>query len=450
MRFINTLSKVARQDGEAMGFRAADLAVLKEKGFNIPLTFVVNNEAFEEFMAENGLKGKIERIILEKPNAAESYQEIMALFAKSNFPKDLQAELIEAHDSLGVEGSSATSLIQDMESPFLTLTRSPGYLLGTEDEEGILQNVKGQDQFFIGLKLIWSTLYSPDSKDYRNKAGISENFGVGVIVQKMKKAPASAVAYSRTEFNQFMIRIKSFKGYMDYLEPITGKDVHDVDVNSLLIRNSQVNIQEYGFERDIESEEMTRRPLLGDADKQKLSDKTITEVAKVTKRAKSFIGKDIKLYLSVSEDAISVLQVNRMLDLKKVEETESIEITQDDQGKTTITETQIIEEKKPSKLEMPTLLSTDEAKEHIMKEMSHKVFSLEGFTEPEPVAAEDLPAVAQTVEAAKIKEEESLLDEVLKIKEVLEKMESHAYSKNKEEYEKEARQLRDLLRRLND
>jgi phosphoenolpyruvate synthase/pyruvate phosphate dikinase len=450
MRFINTLSKVARQDGEAMGFRAADLAVLKEKGFNIPLTFVVNNEAFEEFMAENGLKAKIERIILEKPNAAESYQEIMTLFAKSNFPKDLQAELIEAQESLGVEGSSATSLIQDMESPFLTLTRSPGYLLGAEDEEGILQNVKGRDQFFIGLKLIWSTLYSPDSKDYRNKAGISENFGVGVIVQKMKKAPASAVAYSRTEFNQFMIRIKSFKGYMDYLEPITGKDVHDVDVNSLLIRNSQINIQEYGFERDIESEEMTRRPLLGDADKQKLSDKTITEIAKVTKRAKSFIGKDIKVYFAVNEDAINVLQVNRMLDLKKVEETESIEITQDDEGKTTITETEIIEEKKPSKLEMPTLLSTDEAKEHIMKEMSHKVFSLEGFTEPDPVAAEDLPAAAQTVEEAKIKEEESLLDEVLKIKEVLERMESHAYSKNKEEYEKEARQLRNLLRRLND
>jgi phosphoenolpyruvate synthase/pyruvate phosphate dikinase len=475
LRYIVTLTNVSRSETESIGFRAADLAVLKEKGFNIPLTFIVNSEALEDFMAENGLKAKIERVILEKPNREEAYSEIMNLFVKSKFPKELEAELREAYESLSVEpGSSANSIISNYDYPFVTLIRSPSYILSHEDEEGILQNVKGHEQLFVALKLVWSTLFSQPSKNYREKSKISENFSSSIIIQKMKKTQYSAVAYSRTEFNEYMLRVKSYLGLPDYAEPIMGKDSYEVDVNSLLIRTAQVNNQEYQLTRDLDSEELVKRPLLEDGSKQKLNDKLVCECARLAKRSKSFIGRDVKIYLSIYDDNLNILQVNRLVleQKKEIEEKETVDVETDAEGKTVIKselERTFKESEPKDEFKLPNLISADEAKEHVVQNLSHKLFSLKGFIEEEikkeetiagsatEPRAEETPKVevileedSQAAIEKTIAEEESLLEQVLRIKELIERMEEHALNSNKESYEQEARKIKQMLKDIRD
>ena len=410
MRYVVTLTNVRREDGEDLGFRASDLAVLKDKGFNVPLTFVVNNEALEDFMAENGLKAKVERVFLEKPDQDEAYREILNLFVKSKFPRELQSELEEAYDSLAIEpGSGANSIITGADFPIVTLIRSPSYLLPEEDEEGILQNLKGHEALFLGLKLIWSSMLSPSSREYRSESGISEGFSMSVMVQKMKRTKVSAEAYSRTEFNEYMLRVKSFRGYRDIEDPVHGKDVHEIDVNSLLIRNHTINHQEYELVRAIDSDELTKCPLLDDGQKQKLNDRLICECARVAKRSKSIIGKDLKLYLSVFNDYINILQVNRLV-MRPRESAREVEVAADAEAAAAeaVEEPEALPES-AGELKMPEILSSEQAKEHAMKDMGHKIFSLRGFLEgfvrkkEQPPAAPKAPEYVE--EPAKITEE---------------------------------------------
>jgi hypothetical protein len=483
LRFISTLTNVKRFDTETAGFRAADLSVLKEKGFNIPLSFVVLGTAHEEFFLENGLAAKVQRVPAEKKNEEEAYQDILALFAKSKHPKDFLAELKEAYESLTIEpGSSANSLIQEFDYPFVTVVRSPGYILGTEDEEGMLDNVKGLDQLAMSIKLVWATLYSPTSMRYRKNAGVSEKFGTGVVVQKMKNTKVSALAYSTTEFNQYMLRVKSFKGLHDYADPILGKDIHEVDLNTLLIRNSKVNVQEHEMTRDVESDELVKRPLLGAASGQKLNDKLVCECARMAKRAKSFIGKNVKLYLAVQDDVISVLQANRITAEPK-KDAAALELLKnsgqhhgsEEKGLNYDATADLIKNKE-SKLKMPSLLTLEDAKQEAMQEMSHKLFSLKGYfnnaatdsKEFDVQAGEKNSGAAKTQasssassrispaseskeefeEPGDLQKENELLDEVLQIKEITERMESLASTGNREAYEQEAKKLRELLGRV--
>ncbi|MBN2142076.1 hypothetical protein JW711_01980 [Candidatus Woesearchaeota archaeon] len=481
MRYIRTLTNIGRDDSEDVGFRASDLGLLREKGFNVPLSFVITSDAFDDFLSESGLRAKVDKIYKENSNPSKAFEEVMSAFIKAAYPQDMRNEFCEAYDSLGIEpGSSAHSLISAFGSPFITLMRSPSYLLPTEDEEGILQNVKGSEQLLAAVKLIWASAFSPASIHYRIRSGLSHDFSMGIIVQKMKKTHKSAIAYSRTEFNEYMLRVKSFKGLLDYGECIMGKDEHDIDVNSLLIRNSKINVQEYAIIRDSASDELVKKHLMKEGEGQKLNDKLIAECARVAKRAKSFIGKDVKLYLSIHDEIVNVIQANRLVYEKKKEVVakEEVKMREYSDGHTSMEhehdESVRETEEKDMNLTMPEILSSEEARERVVRELGHKVFSLNGFetkddAEEEPCEEREHDDIEMTdmtrtdahtevvpeegsPEAIEeeVEKEESLLEQVMEIKALAEKMESHALNDHKEGYEQEARRLKKLLSRIRD
>jgi phosphoenolpyruvate synthase/pyruvate phosphate dikinase len=497
MHFITTLANIDRSQAETLGYRASDLGILKEKGFNIPLSFVVNNEAFEEFMAENGLKVKIARVIEEK-EPSQAFPDIIGLFQKSMIPKELGDEIVEAYESLTIEpGTSASSVVSGHELPFVTFIRSPNYLTPTEDNEGILQNIKGKEIVVEALKLIWATAYSPVAIAYRKKSGIND-FKLGVIIQKMKKNQASAMGYSSSEFDERLIVVKSFSGLQDYDNEILGKDIHEVHANSLTITKAEVNAQEYRIERHFETEDLVKRQLLSDGARQKLNDKIICEIARLTKKAKSIIGKELKVFFSIQDEYVSILHANRLIyePKKQTQEYDEIDMKVDESGNKVIEHkhefTAMQKEEADEKFILPEIISPDEAKEHLMKTSAHKIFSLEGFedlmkkegqekTGQKPAACEPLekdkisndeiiiepprpsdsivvplPPVVEIIKEEKPKDEtqekiiveENLLEQVLRIKELIERMEEHALNSNKESYEREIRKLKDIISRV--
>jgi len=468
MRYIVTLTNVSRADSDTLGYRASDLGILKDKGFNVPLSFVVNNEAFQDFLAENHLKAQIDALLKER-TPREAYLEIIALFGKSKLNKELEQELLESYESLNIEpGSSASSMVSMGDHQHITLIRSPAYLLDADDDDGIFQNIKGSELLAAALRMTWCSLFSPEMIIQRQKEKIN-SFNTGVIVQKMRKTKTSVITYSVSEFNERMILVKSFFGLQDYGVNILGKDLYEVDPNSLSIKRGEINNQEFEITSSFDSDELGQKPLLNEGAKQKLNEKMISESARLTKRAKSFIGKDVKMYLCVHDEIINIVQVNRMNFVPRAQTTESDEITmtEDEHGNKKLEHehefTAKKAEPKDEKFILPGIISPDEAKEQALKTASHKVFSLEGFEEKkkreeqlasEAAAAECTPAQKVEVikETSKIDEEimleENLLEQVLKIKEITERMEEHALNSNKEAYAKEAKQLREMISRV--
>jgi len=458
MRYIITLNNVNQYGLEMVGFRAIDLANLREKRLNIPLTFVINNQAFEDFIAENGLKPKIEGLLKEK-KPAEAYPEILEMFKQADLPGEVLTEISEGYDSLTIEpGSDASSIVSKWDLPFVNLFRSPSYLLATEDNEGIIQNIKGIEALAASLKHVWASMYSPRSVNYRSKAGIKSAFGLGVIVQKMRPIKQSAMVYSRSDADEKTLVVKSFFGLPDYGidKEILGKDYYEVDLNSLMIKQAEVNVQEYAVQRDFDTEELAEKELRDDGAKQKINDRLVSEVARITKRAKSFIEKDVKLYFGIKDDYIFVLLANRMVAGSKniLESVEEIEVKFDEKGKKIISQKKdfVAMQTQPTKVfAMPKILSVDEAKEELFKEGKIEISDeAEDETEEEPCPP--LPPVQvfeeKTAQEEQVDKELSLLEEVLQIKEITERMEEHALNNNKEAYEREARILNDKIRRV--
>jgi phosphoenolpyruvate synthase/pyruvate phosphate dikinase len=460
MRYIITLNNVSQYGLEMVGFRGLDLANLRDKRLNIPLTFIINNQAFEDFLTENMLKPKIDNLLKEK-NPGEAYPEILELFRKAEIPGEIITEISEAYDSLTIEpGSDANSIVSKWDLPFVTVFRSPSYLLATEDNEGIIQNIKGMEPLAASLKHAWASMYSPRSINYRNKTGIKAVFGLGVLVQKMKPSKQSAVVYSRSDTNDKTLVVKSFFGMPDYGldKEILGKDYYEVDLNSLSIMHAEVNVQGYAVQRDFDTEELVEKELGDDGAKQKINDRLVSEVARIAKRAKSFLEKDIKIYFSIKDDYIFVLLANRMIagSKKILESVEEIEIKFDEKGKKIISEKKefVAMQTEPTEtFAMPKILSGDEAKQALLKEGKIEIHDeAENEIEDELIVPTPPPPVQvyddKTVQEEKMEKEVNLLEEVLQIKEIIEKMEEHALNDNKEAYEREARTLNDMMRRI--
>lgn len=468
-----------RSDLDSVGFRAVDLAVLREKKINIPLSFIINNNAFEDFLAENGLKVKLEKIF-HNTKAADAYKEILKLFNEAKLPKEFEEELSEAYESLSIDtGATASNIVSDWNPPFVSVFRSPSYLLPTDDTEGFMQNIKGKEVLITAIKLSWASVYSPESIGYRKKIDISGDFGMGIIIQKMKKIKQSAVSYSCSNIDESTIVVQSFFGYQDYSQDkqILGKDYHELDHDSLIINKADVNVQEYSLVRNPETDEIVRNELKESGSRQKLDDKQIYEVARISKRAKSFVGTDLKLYLSVRDDYTYVFIANRITGEPKrvTDEKEEIKLTVDDSGKKTMEhklET-IAGQEQEQKFEMPEIISNEEAKKVIMQETSAKEEKEELQEEIDENLKKDLefldeieqekekttetevsePSAEQTTSDEETVQDEvdkevHLLEEVLKIKEFVERMEEHALNENHESYNQEARQIKDLLKRI--
>lgn len=502
MRYILTLNNVKRSDLEDVGFRAVDLAVLREKRLNIPLTFVIRNDAFEDFMKENGLRAKIEKAC-QNINAYECYRKVLELFEKASFPEEVETELFEAYESLSIDpGASASRIVSEFDYPFVTLFRSPAYLLATDDADGIGQNIRGKEGLVKELKTVWASYFSPDSVAYRKKAGISEEFTSGVLVQKTKRIKHSAMCYSQSGFDENTIVVKGFTGMPEFGLPerILGKDVHEVDIDSLAIKKAEINVQEYSIIRDLDSGQLVKHELKELGSRQKLDDKQVYEVARITKRAKSFIGKDLKLYLGVRDAYTYVCLANRMIaqPQRMTEEKEEIKAEVTREGERVVEHKHEVDadEVAGEAVDMPKIISTEEAKEEILKgpdldvkeeiseEKGEVIDEKQAFEEalekdlefldeigklqkPKISAKiEDLPQIEEAegdvevelreeaeaeVEAElekEIEKEINLLEEVIKIKEITERMEEHALNDNKPGYEQEARKLHDMIYRL--
>ena len=132
MEFTRTLKGVHRADKDLVGERAVDLAVLQEKDFVVPLTFVITNQAFEAFINENKLQGRV-AIALQGADQNRVYERIRELLLNGDFPDEMVKEIVEGYESLGVEhGDTLNDIVKADDAPFVTVMLSPNHTLPSE------------------------------------------------------------------------------------------------------------------------------------------------------------------------------------------------------------------------------------------------------------------------------------------------------------------------------
>jgi len=328
MPYILTLNNITSSDLHKIGYRALDLATVFQARYKTPLSFVVPNVVFDEFMMQTKLGLEVSKILLNISYDNDSslklaYQKIKELFSVASIPEEFLEPLKEAYNTLAIKGDSnfAQDLLSE-EEPTVSMITSPDYLTGTEDMKGILMNINGFDAFLDGLKSSWLSMYSPEALVSRNRKELKE-FNVGVIVQKMIKADYSCEAYSKGPLGDYEITVRAYIGLPDILKQ-SSKDVFSVSREFLKIESSRKARQEYKVMCSDSPNKLLKRDLGNRGVGQKLSDKEILEVARLTKRMNLTFNFHFKAYYLWKNEKIYFFMINRFPEQNTNSEVKSI------------------------------------------------------------------------------------------------------------------------------
>lgn len=309
MQFIKSFSRITREDYDSVGYLAADLALILENNFRIPLTFVISSNAYDQFLEKNGLKNKLLQIYREVSTDKElvdAYEQVKKLFLAGELPSGFEEEIFEAYHSLGgsISNTSADSMIRENPNPKIMLVKSPGYILEENDLSGVFLNVQGEEKLAKAVKLCWASLFTPESAGYRISNSIKFPTNCGIIVQQFLTKGRNAI----TKVNNKTINVEAYLGIMDNHNELT-KDSFIVDKEYLRILESKIKFQQYRI--SIDENMLIRHPMKQEGAEQKLNDKEIMEAARTGKRVSNYLGKNSVSHMTLLNDKFMVKLVYR-------------------------------------------------------------------------------------------------------------------------------------------
>jgi pyruvate, water dikinase len=215
--FVKWFSELNKDSGSVAGGKGANLAEIYNAKVNVPPGFVVTAQAYDYFIEKAGLKEKINEILSvidyeDTKQLEESAKKIRELIIQSNFPKEMEEEILESYELLdtnNVKNVKGTVLeILKTSEPIFVAVRSSAT---TEDLEGAsfagqqetFLNVKGKYELITSVKKCWASLFTARAVYYRNKKGfLHVKSSLAVVVQKMVDSDKSGVIFSKDPTNQ--------------------------------------------------------------------------------------------------------------------------------------------------------------------------------------------------------------------------------------------------------
>lgn len=314
MSYTLTFNQIYDSDISKVGFRAVDLAAIYKSKLSVPLSFVVPDIIFEEFMLQNRLSIEISKV-LNRTNFEESsslnsaYLEIKSLFRKAKMPEEFLESLEDAYMALGAESSNAESLLKS-KAPIVNLIVSPGYELNYQDLEGVLLNIRGFDNFVDALKSSWHFLFSPKQLQFRRRKNIRD-FSTGIIVQRYHDVDATVEILSKSFIGNFDINLEAYRGLPDVLRE-SSKDSYSLTREYLSIEQHESSLQEYKIVSGDESGLLVKRNLGKYGSDRKIDDKQVVECARLVKRASSVFDNHFKAFMTSIKGEVFFFLVNRL------------------------------------------------------------------------------------------------------------------------------------------
>ena len=196
MNYLVELSSYCETSSQAIGGKAAMLAVLQQKGFTVPSGYCLPVNVYHEFLHQTGLDSFISMELQRKDFAAMRWEEIWdaALRIRAQFlAQPLSRSLREALGE-GLRGFDASKPLAVRSSAV------------DEDSDGrsfaglheSIIGVRGQAAMEDAVRLVWASLWSDAALLYRKELGLDPAHSrMAVLVQELVDADRSGVAFAR-------------------------------------------------------------------------------------------------------------------------------------------------------------------------------------------------------------------------------------------------------------
>jgi len=189
--FFNQLEKV---DVGIVGGKNSSLGEmyqkLTKKGVLIPNGFATTSKAYHIFMAESGLKEKIQKVFEDLDthdieNLMERGKKARELILEANFSEDLKKDILEAYKKLSEDGGTENMSVAVRSSA--TAEDLPDASFAGQQETFL--NITGEEDLLVAVKKCVASLFTNRAISYRQDKGFDHfSIALSVGIQKMVRS----------------------------------------------------------------------------------------------------------------------------------------------------------------------------------------------------------------------------------------------------------------------
>ncbi len=354
MKTISWFKEISKDSISIVGGKGANLGEMYNLEMPVPPGFIVNAEAYKEFIEVTNIKEKITEILsdLNVENNDElqnKANKVQKLIIATEIPDDIKEDIIDAYESMGIsdEQANAAELVKKGEDEFVAVRSSAT----AEDlpeasfagQQATFLNIKGSEDVVKAVRACWASLFTARAIYYRVKNNFEHmKVLIAVVVQKMVNSDKAGVTFSvnPSTNNENEIVVEACFGLGEAI--VSGSvnpDSYIVDKNTMEIKSKDIKEQEWAYVRDETGKTVKKTIVEDQRSRQIVDDEEIIELAKIAKKLEEHYNKPQDIEWAIEKDKIYVVQTRAITTLKKVEEKEAEEITIEEE-KTTVEETE--------------------------------------------------------------------------------------------------------------
>jgi pyruvate, water dikinase len=342
VEFIKWFSELNKNSGNVAGGKGANLAEIYNLKIPVPPGFVVTAQAYDRFIKEAGLDEKIKELLkkIDYKNTKqleEVTKEIRELVVNSEFPKEMQEEIFEAYENLGVKDLSginggAVEILRSSSEPIFVAVRSSAT---TEDlatasfagQQDSFVNVKGKLELLKYIKKCFASLFTARATYYRNQKGFEhEQASLAVVVQKMVDSDKSGVIFSKnpTDKNNNII-IEAVWGLGEGI--VSGRITPDKYIVSpeLKILDTKISEKKIAITRNSGGNQEIVKLREGKSKQQVLKDYEIKKLAEFAIKLEEHYQKPQDIEFAIEGEDMQIVQTRPITTIgKKVEDAKEL------------------------------------------------------------------------------------------------------------------------------
>src|SRR3989344_7439929 len=188
---IKIFKEIRKEDIPLVGGKGANLGELASIGLPVPDGFVITARAYERFITEACINGKIHKLLAkldveDTERLNRTAEEIRKLIMKSHIPKYLIEEIKKQYkpinDFVAVRSSATAEDLPDAS------------FAGQQDT---FLNIKGEKYVLEAVQRCFASLFTPRAIYYREKKNFPhEKVFLAVVIQRMVNADKAGVIFS--------------------------------------------------------------------------------------------------------------------------------------------------------------------------------------------------------------------------------------------------------------
>lgn len=299
------------KENDKVGGKGSSLAKMYQNKFNIPNGYVITSNMFDDFLKENNVKEKIQRIIkgcniYDEKDIENKSNEIIQIVSKCYISDPMKKEIISNFKKLNCKYVAVRS----------SATSEDGKTHAWAGQLDTFLNVN-ETNIIESVKKCWISIFNSRAIFYRLKNNDTSNISVAVIVQKMLQSDISGIAFSinPTNNNPNEIVVEGILGLGEAI--VSGKvtpDTYIVDKENLKLISKTIQKQKTKL---IKVNSINKFVEVQDGNSQKIEDKIILELSSLIKKLEKFYNFPVDVEFGILDNKIYILQCRPITTVKK-------------------------------------------------------------------------------------------------------------------------------------